>query len=101
MPHSENASYDMVTCSYVLAELNTDKSRRQLIRSLWKQVEPGGIMVLIEHGSPLSFRTLRQIRTMLIEMDDDTRLTSNGAPKIIAPVNWCCVPFPFHSHWEA
>ena len=83
---NEQQDYNLVSCSYVLAELNSDKSRRLLIKSLWKHVQPGGMMAIIEHGSPLSFKVIRQIRMMMIDLDDDTQRATKGKPRIIAPV---------------
>ena len=50
--------YDLVTMSYVQFEIRGQESRDMLLKRLWNRVNPGGILVLVEKGTPAGFRLL-------------------------------------------
>lgn len=83
----DNLRYDIVTCSYVLSELASNKARRQIVRSLWKLVEPGGMLVMVDAGTPLAFRQLRDLRSMLLQdaKNDEALQIAHGKPVLVAP----------------
>lgn len=39
--------FDLVTASYVLSELKSDSERLSAAKTLWNNVAPGGILVLL------------------------------------------------------
>jgi ribosomal protein RSM22 (predicted rRNA methylase) len=41
----DSMKYDLVTASYVLSELKDDEERKMVMRNLWKNTQPGGVMV--------------------------------------------------------
>lgn len=84
---TEHLRFDVVTASYVLSELSSNKARRQVVRSLWKTVEPGGFLVLVDAGTPLAFRQLRDLRSMLLQdsKNEEAILAAQGKPIMIAP----------------
>ncbi len=84
---SEELRFDLVVCSYVLSELSSNKVRRQAVRALWKTVEPGGVLVMVDAGTPLVFRQLRDLRTMLLRdaENEEAVHVAQGKPILIAP----------------
>jgi ribosomal protein RSM22 (predicted rRNA methylase) len=85
--NTENLKYDLVTASYVLSELASSKARRQVVRALWKSVEPGGLLVLVDAGTPLAFRYLKELRAMLLQdsKNEEATKTAQGKPVLVAP----------------
>lgn len=65
----ESAAYDMVVASGSLNCLEDPRERRSIIRSLWKNVADGGILVVTETGSPLGFELVREARSVVL-VDD-------------------------------
>ena len=55
---------ELVIASYVLNEM-TEQARRKAALRLWEMT--GGILLLVEPGTPEAFRQLSQIRTLLLE----------------------------------
>ncbi|CAD7925485.1 unnamed protein product [Amoebophrya sp. A120] len=60
--------YDLITLSYVQMEIRGQPSRDMLIRNLWNRLTyPGGMLLLIERGTPTGFRFLHHTREMFID----------------------------------
>jgi ribosomal protein RSM22 (predicted rRNA methylase) len=57
-----------VVASYSLSELQDDLSRESILRTLWSHVKPKGMLVLIEPGTPIGFRIIRNARTMIQDL---------------------------------
>lgn len=73
---------DLIVASYSLSELATDNNRRQHVRSLWEMLNPGGVLAIIEAGTPIGFKVVRAARSNLLEMRAGD---PNLDPSIIAP----------------
>jgi ribosomal protein RSM22 (predicted rRNA methylase) len=58
----------LVIASYSLSELQDDISRESILRTLWGHVRPKGMLVLIEPGTPIGFRIIRNARTMIQDL---------------------------------
>jgi len=74
--------HDLVLASYVLSELGDDSSRKSAVRSLWDSVGDGGILVIVEPGTPIGFKVVRNARSLLI---DSPSFSKGAPPKILAP----------------
>ena len=81
---------DLVTSSYVLAELAADE-RARLIASLWRAAKRA--LVLVEPGTPDGFQRLREARAMLIAAGGHVAAPcthENACPKAGNPDgDWC------------
>jgi ribosomal protein RSM22 (predicted rRNA methylase) len=76
------APVDIVVASYSLSELATDTARRAHVRSMWELLNPGGVLVLIEAGTPIGFKVVRGARSSILEL----RTGNNELdPNVIAP----------------
>jgi ribosomal protein RSM22 (predicted rRNA methylase) len=73
----------LVVASYSLSELVSDATRRSILRELWSFVAPGGILVVIEPGTPVGFKIIRAARSLLLQLTNNhhPQLT----PQIVAP----------------
>jgi len=74
---------DLVTASYSLSELGDDQMRRAHIRALWSAVNPGGILLLLEPGTPVGFKIIRAARSLILDLKTDDKSTN---PVIVGPV---------------
>lgn len=59
-------AYDLVVSSSTLSSIFDNRERRSVIRSLWRHVAPGGVLIISENGSPLGFEIVREARSILI-----------------------------------
>jgi ribosomal protein RSM22 (predicted rRNA methylase) len=89
LPQSQKSSFDMVVASYVLSELATPKARRRMMRSLWARVRPGGVLVVIEPGTPIGFGCVREARHVVLGVGEHAKETGGtpveGRATTIAP----------------
>jgi ribosomal protein RSM22 (predicted rRNA methylase) len=58
--------FDLVVLSYVLSELSTPTVRRKLVRTVWQRLRPGGLLVVIEPGTPVGSGCVREARHVLL-----------------------------------
>lgn len=58
--------HDLVSCSYVLSELQSDRERANHLAQLWERLERGGVLIIIEPGTPLGFEYIRRARAQLL-----------------------------------
>eukprot|EP00928_Gymnodinium_smaydae_P089131 TRINITY_DN73134_c0_g1_i1.p1 TRINITY_DN73134_c0_g1~~TRINITY_DN73134_c0_g1_i1.p1 ORF type:complete len:610 (-),score=83.42 TRINITY_DN73134_c0_g1_i1:65-1894(-) len=58
--------FDLITVSFVQMEIRGQESRDALIKQLWNRLSPGGVLVLLEQGSPTGFRFMHHTRELLI-----------------------------------
>ena len=58
--------HDMVVASYSLGELQDPVDREAIVKQLWSLVEQGGLLVLIEPGSPVGFKSIRDARDTVL-----------------------------------
>ena len=69
--------YELVLSSYVLGEQRRAGQVFAATRELWATVKEGGIMVVIEPGTPQGFRNIMKIRDMVLKVrnhDDEKEL---------------------------
>ncbi|CAD7964222.1 unnamed protein product [Amoebophrya sp. A25] len=59
--------FDLITLSYVQMDIKGQPSRDMLIRNLWNRLAPGGVLMLVERGTPTGFRFMHHTREMFIE----------------------------------
>lgn len=57
---------DLIIASYVQMEVKGQVSRDALVKRLWSRLRPGGVLVLIEPGTPTGFRFMHNTRELLI-----------------------------------
>lgn len=76
--------FDLIVSSYTLSELSDDASRRLHVLSIWEHLEPGGLLVVIEPGTPVGFKVVRQTRTTLLDLGETIK-NDNLKPKIVGP----------------
>ncbi|EGC30128.1 hypothetical protein DICPUDRAFT_90205 [Dictyostelium purpureum] len=84
LPESE--MNELVTASYVLSELPDQLSRFTLVKDLWRNVKPSGMLVIIEPGTPIGFGIIKEIRQMLLD-EGEEQLTIHKSTKaqVVAP----------------
>ena len=56
------STYDLVTASYVFSELKNDDERNATLRNLWRCTKVGGVMVIIEPGTPIGFNIIKVLK---------------------------------------
>jgi len=57
---------DLIIASYVQMEVRGQASRDALVKQLWNRLDYGGVLVLIEPGTPTGFRFMHHARELLI-----------------------------------
>jgi ribosomal protein RSM22 (predicted rRNA methylase) len=73
--------YDLVVGSYVFSEMNAGDWPATLV-SLWDQVAAGGVLVIVEPGTPVTWDVVRQLRTLILSQTHPEQLFE---PHILAP----------------
>lgn len=58
--------FDLIIASYIQMEVRGQQSRDALVKQLWGRLTPGGVLVLLEQGSPTGFRFMHHTRELLI-----------------------------------
>jgi len=65
--YDDNAEkYDLIVSSFVLMEMRGQESRDALVKQFWRRLAPGGILVIIDHGTPTGFRFIHHMRELFI-----------------------------------
>lgn len=59
-------NFDLIVSSYVLMEIRDQDSRDLLIENLFGKLAPGGVLVIIDCGTPTGFRFIHRIREQFI-----------------------------------
>jgi len=59
----KTARFDLVTCAYVLSELSSS-AQRLLVERLWSAT--GGVLLLVEPGTPAGWQRILEARTALL-----------------------------------
>jgi ribosomal protein RSM22 (predicted rRNA methylase) len=78
-----SGQFDLITVSYVLMEIRDQDSRDLLINSLYSKLRPGGVLVILDCGTPTGFRYIHRIREQLIIKQKEIKSDKNW--HIIAP----------------
>jgi hypothetical protein len=63
----EERRHDLVVASYVLGELRSGSERRRTVQELWRLTAPGGVLVLVEPGTPPGATFILQARQQVLE----------------------------------
>lgn len=79
--HTE-ASFDLALFAYTAVELPHAASTLAAAALLWEKIRPGGLLVMIEPGTPDGFQSVRTVRNMLL---DCCPTGSEDACHLIAP----------------
>lgn len=65
----ERGKFDMVILGYVLQEISSAKGRLLVLEALWQRVRDGGVLIVVEPGSPKGFRYVNSVRDWVIAKD--------------------------------
>ena len=63
----ERGKFDIVILVYVLQEVANQKGRQMVIDALWQRVKDGGVLLVVEPGSPKGFRYINSIREWVLD----------------------------------
>mmetsp|Transcript_32134 Transcript_32134/g.49141 ORF Transcript_32134/g.49141 Transcript_32134/m.49141 type:complete len:149 (+) Transcript_32134:942-1388(+) len=74
----QRGKFDMVILGYVLQEIQNQKQRLMVLQALWNRVQDGGVLIVVEPGSPKGFRYTNSIREWVLSK-------SRNEANIIAP----------------
>ena len=66
--YGSSESYDLILVSYTLMELKTQDQRDLLIQKLWKFLTPGGLLLVVEKGTPAGFKLIHRVRESFLEL---------------------------------
>lgn len=64
--YDEGEKFDLITASFVQMEVRGQESRDALVKQLWNRLSDGGVLVLLEPGTPTGFRFMHHTRELLI-----------------------------------
>lgn len=96
IPSGERGKFDLILLGYVLQEVQTAQARQLIIEALWQRLKDGGVLVLVEPGSPKGFRFVHSFREWVISTK--TREEANivapcphhgECPMARSTTNWC------------
>ena len=79
---SNEAPTDLVTSAYTLSELPSESLRADAIRALWEKC--GGILVIVEAGTPAGFKLVLDARTTILDEYKDIGPWEDQ-PTVLAP----------------
>lgn len=80
--------YDLVVASYSLGEIQDPVLRAEEVKRLWSVVDRGGLLVLIEPGTPVGFKTILDARSALLAAASSKRAAGKSPREpchVIAP----------------
>jgi len=63
----ESGTFDLALMAYTATELPDLSSTLAAVAILWEKLRPGGVLVLVEPGTPDGFSTVRTVRNMLLQ----------------------------------
>ena len=63
----ERGKFDIVILGYVLQEIKSQKARMLILDALWQRVRDGGVLLVVEPGSPKGFRYVHAVRDWIID----------------------------------
>ena len=65
----EKGKFEIVILGYVLQEVTNQKGRMMVLEALWQRVKDGGVLLVVEPGSPKGFRYIHAIREWVLAKD--------------------------------
>ena len=72
-PSQVGIQYDLVLSSHSLMELPSAADRLAAVHSLWRRVEEGGVLVLVEGGTNAGFQLVVEARDYLLQIAQISR----------------------------
>eukprot|EP01101_Sappina_pedata_P005740 TRINITY_DN2700_c0_g1_i1.p1 TRINITY_DN2700_c0_g1~~TRINITY_DN2700_c0_g1_i1.p1 ORF type:complete len:677 (+),score=227.32 TRINITY_DN2700_c0_g1_i1:97-2031(+) len=72
--------FDLVTATFALSDLDTNKARTSIVRALWDRVAVGGFFVIVESGGPTGFEIVKDARHLLLNHKDTYQSSTVIAP---------------------
>jgi ribosomal protein RSM22 (predicted rRNA methylase) len=67
MPGTNRNQYDLVLAPHTLLDVKGPNSQRDyLVKELWSRVAPGGVLLVLERGTPLGFEAVARAREILL-----------------------------------
>jgi ribosomal protein RSM22 (predicted rRNA methylase) len=84
---STGSGFDLVLCSYTAMELPHIASNLAAAAILFEKLQPNGVLVFIEPGTPDGFNSLRAVRNMLLDCcpPEDPEYEFGDRCHVIAP----------------
>ena len=79
---SDASQFDLALFAYTAMELPDTGSSLAAAALLWEKLQPGGLFVMVEPGTPMGFLAIRTVRSMLI---DATAENADIECNIVAP----------------
>ncbi|ANQ07012.1 Uncharacterized protein PCOAH_00014310 [Plasmodium coatneyi] len=64
--YSNMEKYDLVITSHMLLTLYDYNARNLYIKNMWDRLSTGGILIIVESGTPTGFRMIHSIRELFI-----------------------------------
>ncbi|KAK2080755.1 hypothetical protein QBZ16_000609 [Prototheca wickerhamii] len=75
---------DLVTAGYVLCELSSAEERARVVAELWARVRPGGVLLLVEPGTPAGSHNILAARAQVLGLGGAKR-SPRGGPEDSTP----------------
>ena len=75
---------DLVTAGYVLCELSSAEERARIVAELWARVRPGGVLLLVEPGTPAGSHNILAARAQVLGLGGAMR-SPRGGPEDSTP----------------
>lgn len=72
-----SSDQDIVCCNFQLSECADSNAMFALLRAAWQRVSSGGILMIVEGGSPQSFELLARARKFILREMDKREQKSN------------------------
>ena len=66
IPAGEKGKFDLIILGFVLQEVPSATQRQLVIEALWQRLSDGGVIVMVEPGSPKGFRFIHSFREWII-----------------------------------
>ena len=92
---SSGEQFDLVVASYVLMEIRDSESRDLLVKNLYSRLAPGGVLVIVDCGTPTGFRFIHRIREQfIVEKNLDCHIVApcsheKACPLALTGRDWC------------
>lgn len=72
---SAQPKFDLAVCAFTALELPDTASCLAAAAILWEKLQPGGLFVMVEPGTPTGFLTIRTVRSLIIDASLDEKET--------------------------
>lgn len=84
---SESVGFDLAIFAYTATEFPHTASTLAAAAALWEKLQPNGVFVMVEPGTPDGFNSIRSVRSMLLDCcpPDESEEAGQDECHIIAP----------------